>query len=80
MPSRRLRMALTVALTYAVVLVALLAFTVHAHAARGGGRYSAVVLCHGMAEDTAAHVYLVRYGTDANGVPHIVYRCRTQGY
>lgn len=37
--------------------------------------YGAVVLCDGMAEDTAAHVRLVEYG---NG--QIIYRCVKGGW
>ncbi len=57
-----------------------LAGSAHATPHRGGGRYLAVIRCHGMAEDTAAHVRLVEYHVGPSGIPYIVYRCKTHGY
>ena len=39
--------------------------------------HPAIVLCKGLAEDSAAHVRLVDYGHDGNP---LVYRCMHTGY
>ena len=71
----------TGALLVAVALVAIYGLSAKAvPAVRTPHRYSATVLCHGMAEDTAGHVRLVDYSVGPDGTPRIVYRCKHTGY
>jgi len=71
-------------LGYALLWGALLALVVVWNAGahdrqRPGRAYDAIVKCAHMAEDTAAHVRLVRYDHTPEGIV-IVYVCEREGY
>lgn len=54
-----------------------------AHASTQDGptpRYPATLKCRNLAEDSAAHVKLVKYEPRQDGSVTIVYKCRTRGY
>jgi hypothetical protein len=41
--------------------------------------YDAILICPRLAEDSAAHVRLVKYSDEGEGLM-IVYRCKREGY
>lgn len=82
MKAKLRRAALTALAALMLVSCAYEAALAHAHSTDRPipHRYSATLVCNGLAEDSAAHVRLVRY--DVVGDDHVVlvYRCLHAGY
>ena len=75
--TRTKRLAIAAAIGSTLVTHAGLSALAHEDAPN---RYNATVVCNGMAEDSAAHVRLVRFDHNADGTYTLVYRCKHTGY